>query len=162
MVQLEIAAKVVGRLLNEGGYLTARGIWPINKENIEAQGKAFAGQLATLIGAVASIAVEKDFFFEKDVIFSEKTFQSLGSGEPLRFSTRELLTMARRMLGGVLAGKLSIATIRTLLKGMKNGSRGSAVHDYPADETGYDVWAARAENSGELRQYGGERGEMEY
>lgn len=146
MVQLEIAAKLVNRLLNEGGYLTRARLWSINKEYVEAQGKAFAGQLATLIGAVASSAVENDFFFEKDVIFSEKTFQSLGSGEPLRFSTRELLTMARRMLGGVLAGKLSIATIRTLLKGMKNGSRAEALYaDYPADEAGYDAWVARAE-----------------
>ncbi|MPN05554.1 hypothetical protein SDC9_152805 [bioreactor metagenome] len=90
--------------------------------------------------------MENDFFFEKDVIFSEKTFQSLGSGEPLRFSKRELLTMARRMLGGVLAGKLSIATIRTLLKGMKNGSRAEALYaEYPADEAGYDAWVSRVQ-----------------
>ena len=146
MVQLEIAAKVVNRLLDEGGYLTRARLWPINKAYVEAQGKSFAGQLATLIGAVASSAEENDFFFEKDVIFSEKTFQSLGEGEPLRFTTKELLHMAAALLGGVLSGKVKIATIRALLKGMQNGSRAEALYaNYPAEEAGCAAWVARAD-----------------
>lgn len=146
MVQLEIAADVVNRLLGEGGNLTRARLWPINKRYVEAQGKAFAGQLATLIGAVASSAKENDFFFEKDVIFSEKTFASLGSGEPLVFSTGELLSMAFTMLGGVLTGRLKVSTIRSLLKGMKNGGRAEALYaEYPENESGFDAWVERAD-----------------
>lgn len=146
MVQLEIAAKVVNRLLDEGGYLTRARLWPINTRYVAVQGKAFAGQLATLIGAMSSTAKENDFFFQHDVIFSDKTFAALSNGEPLAFSAGELLRMAAVMAGGVLAGKLRVSTIRSLLKGMQNGSRAEALYaDYPADESGYDAWVLRAE-----------------
>ncbi len=146
MVQLEIAAEVVNRLLGEGGYLTRARLWPINKRYVDAQGGAFAGQLATLIGAVASSAKENDFFFKKDVVFSEKTFASLGSGEPLVFSTGEMLSMAFKMLGGVLTGQLKTATIRALLKGMKNGGRAEALYaEYPESEADFDAWVRRAD-----------------
>ena len=146
MVQLEIAAEQIVRLLGEGGYLTRARLWQINKRYVIAQGKAFAGQLATLIGAMSSTAKENDFFFRHDVIFSDKTFAALGKGEPLTFSTRELLRMAAIMLGGVLTGKLRVSTIRSLLKGMKNGGRAEALYaDYPAEEAGYDAWVKRAD-----------------
>ena len=86
MVQLEIAAEEISRLLNEGGYLTRARLWGINTRYVAAQGKAFAGQLATLIGAMSTTAEENDFFFRHDVIFSDKTFAALGRGEPLVFS----------------------------------------------------------------------------
>ena len=146
MVQLEIAAEVVNRLLDEGGYLTRARLWPINTRYVAAQGKAFAGQLATLIGAMSSTAAENDFFFQHDVIFSNKTFAALSNGEPLVFSTGELLRMAAVMAGGVLTGKLRVSTIRSLLNGMQNGSRAEALYaSYPADESGYDAWVIRAE-----------------
>ncbi len=146
MVQLEIAAEVVTRLLAEGGYLTRARLWPINTRYVAAQGKAFAGQLATLIGALSSAAVENDFFFKHDVIFSDKTFASLGNGEPLKFSTGELLRMSAIMAGGVLTGKLRVSTIRSLLRGMQNGSRAESLYaGYPADESGYDAWVLGAD-----------------
>jgi len=146
MVQLEIAADVVNRLLDEGESLTRARLWPINKRYVDAQGKAFAGQLATLIGAMSTSADENDFFFEKDVIFSDKTFASLGSGEPLAFSTGEMLNMAFKMLGGVLSGRLRVSTIRSLLSGMKNGGRAEALYaEYPETEAGYAAWTKRAD-----------------
>ncbi|NLI53508.1 MAG: NAD(P)/FAD-dependent oxidoreductase [Clostridiales bacterium] len=146
MVQLEIAADVVGRLLDEGGYLTRARLWPVNKRYVEAQGKAFAGQLATLIGAMSTSAKENDFFFQNDVIFSEKTFAALGNGEPLTFSAGEMASMALKMFRGVLSRQLRISTIRSLLSGMKNGGRAEALYaEYPADEAGYDAWVRRAD-----------------
>ena len=54
--------------------------------------------------------------------------------------------VAATLLGGVLSGRVKIATIRALLKGMKNGSRAEALYaDYPAEEAGYEAWVARAE-----------------
>ncbi len=80
------------------------------------------------------------------MIFSDKTFAALGNGEPLTFSTGELLRMAAVMAGGVLTGKLRVSTIRSLLRGMQNGSRAKALYaSYPADESGYDAWVIRAE-----------------
>ena len=146
MVQLEIAAEEVNRLLSEGGALTRARLWFINTRYVSAQGKAFAGQLAMLVGALSTTAKENDFFFKHDVIFSDQTFAALSRGEPLVFSAKETLRMAGVMLRGVLAGQVRVSTIRSLLRGMRNGARAEALYaDYPADESGYDAWVIRAE-----------------
>lgn len=146
MVQLEIAAEVVGRLLSEGGVLTRARLWPINTRYVAAQGKMFAGQLATLIGAMSTSAKENDFFFRHDVIFSKKTFTAFSHGDPLTFTTGEMAVIALKMLWGVISGQLRISTIRSLLGGMKNGSSAEALYaQYPAGEAGYDAWVKRAD-----------------
>jgi len=146
MVQLEIAAEEIGRLLNEGGYLSRARLWPINMRYVEVQGKAFAGQLATLIGAMSTTAEENDFFFQHDIIFSDKTFAALACGEPLVFSKKEMLHMAWVLLGGVLSGKVRLCTIRSLLRSMKNGARAEQLYaQYPASEEGFEAWVLRAE-----------------
>ena len=146
MVQLEIAAEEIGRLLNEGGDLTRARLWPINTRYVAAQGKAFAGQLATLIGAMSTTAEENDFFFRHDVIFSDRTFASLSRGEPLVFSATELLRMAAVMLGGVLTRKVRVSTIRSLLRGMQNGAQAEQLYtNYPENEAGFDDWVLRAD-----------------
>lgn len=146
MVQLEIAAEEIGRLLNEGGYLTRARLWPINTRYVARQGKAFAGQLATLVGAMSTTAEENDFFFQHDIIFSDKTFAALSCGEPLVFSAKEMLHMAAVLLGGVLGGKVRTSTIRSLLRSMKNGARAEQLYaQYPTSEEGFDAWALRAE-----------------
>jgi hypothetical protein len=146
MVQLEIAAEEVSRLLNEGGYLTRARLWPINTRYIAEQGRAFAGQLATLIGALSTTAEENDYFFRHDIIFSDKTFASLGRGEPLAFSTAEMLRMVLVLLGGIITRKVRVSTIRSLLRSMKNGARAEKLYaDYPQSEAGYDTWVLRAE-----------------
>ena len=146
MVQLEIAAEVICNLLAEGKPLTRENLWPINKRYIDAQGRAFASQVAMLVGAVASSAAENDFFFEKDIIFSQKSFESMSEGKPLAFTTAELTTMVLKMLGGVIAGSLRISTIRALLKAMSNGNKVSALYEaYPETPEGFDDWCRRAD-----------------
>ena len=122
MVQLDLAVKIVNRLPGEREYLTRAQIWPVNKRQVEAQGKAFADQLATLIGATSSTAGENVFFFQHDVIFSNKALAAPGKGEPRTFSADDLLRMAAVMFGGVLTGKLRVPTIRLLLKGRKTAA----------------------------------------
>ncbi len=146
MVQLEIAADVVGRLLDEGGYLTRARLWPINKRYVEAQGKAFAAQLAAIRGAMSMSAAEDDFLFMKDVMFSETFFQSFGSGGPSRFPFGERMSMALRMHGGVFCGKLRVSTLRSLFGGMHGGERIRKLYAaYPPEENGFDEWTRRAD-----------------
>ena len=146
MEQLEIAAEEINRLLNEGGYLTRARLWGVNTRYVARQGKAFAAQLATLIGAMSTTAEENDFFFQHDIIFSEKTFAALSYGEPLVFSAKEILHMAAVLLGGVLGGKVRLCTIRSLLRSMRNGARAEKLYaKYPASEEEFDAWVLRAE-----------------
>jgi flavin-dependent dehydrogenase len=146
MVQLEIAAEEISRLLNEGGYLTRARLWGINTRYVATQGKAFAAQLATLIGAMSTTAEENDFFFRHDVIFSNKSFAALSRGESLRFSTGEMVRMALTLLRGVLGKKVRVSTIRALLRSMKNGAQAEQLYaQYPQSEEEFDAWVLRAE-----------------
>ncbi len=146
MVQLEIAAEVISRLLAEGKPLSTENLWPINKRYIDAQGADFASQLATLVGAVATSAKENDYFFKKDIIFSEKTYRALGEGKALAYSTGEIISMGLKMAGGVLAGKLRISTIKALLKAMGDGDRVTAHYKaFPESPDGFAAWCKQAD-----------------
>lgn len=146
MVQLEIAAEVVNGLLADGKPLTRENLWSINKRYVDAQGRAFASQLATLVGAVATSAAENDFFFEKDIIFSAESFAALGEGKELAFRPGELVRMALGMLGGILAGRLRASTLGALLKAMGNGGKVSRLYAcYPPAPDGFDAWRRRAD-----------------
>ena len=146
MVQAEIAAEVVSGLLKVGKPLTREDLWPINKRYVEVQGRAFASQLATVVGAVGTNAKENDYFFRHDIIFSEKTFEAMGEGRELRFSTGEMLNIATKMLLGVITGKVRIKTIKSLLRSMNDGGAVSKVYaEYPETPDGFEAWAARAE-----------------
>lgn len=144
MVQIDIAADVVIGLLEKGSALTRENMWPVNKRYIEAQGKAFAGSLATLVGAVATSAAENDFFFEKDIIFSQKTFDSMEGG--VAFSFGETVSMAFTMLGGVLSRRLRVQTVKALLRAMKNGDRVTAHYNaFPETLDGFEDWCKKAD-----------------
>lgn len=146
MTHLEVAAKVINGLLEQGRPLTRENLWSINKRYVEVQGRAFAAQLATVVGAVATSARENDFFFEKDVIFSSKTFESLSLGKELQFTLGEMAAMAGKMLGGILGGRLRVSTVRALLRSMTNGNKISALYaEYPETPEGFEKWRERAD-----------------
>ncbi len=146
MVQIDIASEVVENLLKENKELTKENLWPINKKYIEAQGKTYAGMLATLVGAVSTTPKENDFFFKHDIIFSTKSFALMAADQELKFSFKEILRIAFKLLGGVFSGKVKIRTIRSLLKAMKNGTRISKhYHKFPSDPADFPLWVKHAE-----------------
>lgn len=141
-----IAVDVIDRLLQEDTPLTREALWPINKRYTDAQGAKFAALLATLIGAVSTSARENEFFFQKDIIFSQKSFESMGASGEIRFSTGEIVRMGIKMMGGVLTGRLRVKTIKALLRSMKNGDVIKAYYDqYPMTPEGFTEWAKQAD-----------------
>lgn len=146
MAHMEIACETASRLLCGEAYLTREALWEINRRYNAGQGGAFAGQLATLADAVATSALENEFFFEKDIIFSQKTFEGMAEGKPLAFSGAETARMVCVMLGGVLAGRLRVSTIRALLHGMRMGDKMSAHYAaYPASPEGFPAFCEKAD-----------------
>ncbi len=146
MVQVDIAVDVIDKALRKADYLTRESLWSINKRYIEVQGKIFASMLATLIGAVSTNAVENDFFFKHDVIFSKKSFESMDAGKPLTFTTGEMIGMVGKMLLGIVTGKLRIKTIRALLDSMKKGDEVTALYSaFPETVEGFEEWSKKAD-----------------
>jgi len=146
MVQVDIAADVIGKLLKEKKDLSRENLWPINKFYVEEQGKTFAGMLATLIGATTSTAKENEFFFKEDIIFSKASFAAMAKDQNITFSTSEMIGVAMKMVKGVVTGKLSIKTINILLKAMKNSEAITLHYDqFPSTPEGFEAWCATAD-----------------
>jgi len=146
MVQAEIAAKVIDNVLKSYAKITTDKLWEINKTYYSGQGKVYAGLLATLVGATSSSEKENEFFFKKDIVFSTKSFEAMAEDKPLSFSLGETIMMALKMLGGVITGKLSIKTIKTLLNGMSNGKKVTKLYEnYPSNPGDFVEWAKEAD-----------------
>ena len=146
MVQVDIAVDVIDKVLQKPEYLTRDSLWSINKRYIDGQGKIFASMLATLIGAVSTNAVENDFFFKHDVIFSKKSFESMDAGKPLVFSTGEMIGMVFKMLLGIVTGKLRLKTIQALLDSMKKGDEVTSLYSvFPETADGFQEWVEKAD-----------------
>ena len=146
LVQADIAVELISDLLLKGRDICAENLWPINCRYVKAQGKAFASQLAMLVGAVAGGKEENDFFFEKDIIFSAKSFEALGEGKELCYTSKELAYIAAKIASGIMSGRVKPKTVASLLKAMKNSGKISALYDeYPSTVDGYERWIEKAD-----------------
>lgn len=146
MVQGQIAVDVVNELLDNGKELSRANLWKINNEYIVKQGAKFAGMMATIIGAVGTSRTENEFFFKKDIVFSAKSFAAMDSAEGMTFTTGEIIDMAFKMLGGVIAGKLRMSTIKALLKSMDNSEKIKKLYlAFPTSPDGYEGWTKQAD-----------------
>lgn len=146
MVQIDIAVKCITKLLKSNKPLSKENLWPINKEYVVVQGRAYAAMLATLIGAVSTSPEENEFFFERDVIFNAKSFAAMAEDKELRYSLPEMLRMASVLIRGVLRGKVRFKTLRSLIRAMKNGSRISKHYGkYPCEQERFPAWARKSD-----------------
>lgn len=146
MVQADLLARTAGDLLKQKKPLSRENLWPVNKAYYSGQGKVYAGMLATLVGAVSTNAKENEFFFKKDIIFSEKSFAAMGEDKSLAYSGTEMAAMALKMVWGILTFRLRISTLRSLLRAMGNGNRITRLYEaYPETADGFPVWEAKAE-----------------
>ncbi len=146
MVHADVVLDVVTTLFKEQKPMSLENLWPINKRYIEVQGKAFASQLAMLVGAVASNAKENDFFFEQDIIFSKKSFESLGDGAELKFGLGDMVMMASKMLWGVITRRLRVSTIQSLLSAMSDSDKISRLYErFPETPDGFEAWRKEAD-----------------
>lgn len=146
MVHIDIALEVIEKLHKDNKEFSQKNLWPINKKYIDLQGRIYASLLATIIGAVNTTPKENEFFFEKDIIFTKKSFASMGADEELKFSFKEILVLAFKMFGGLLTGNLRIKTIKNLLKAMKNSEKISNHYgNFPSSIEDFPFWLEKAE-----------------
>lgn len=145
MAQAEIAADVIGSLAKEGKPLTCENLWPVNKRYQEAQGKAFASLLATLVNVTKSSPEENEFMFRKDIVFSRKLFANMEAG--LNLTKEETRYMIWTLIGGLLSGKMSFRTIRSLQKASSDAEAVEKLYDtYPSSPDGFGEWCVRADS----------------
>jgi flavin-dependent dehydrogenase len=128
-----IAAEEFGKALREGAYPERGTVWPVNRRYFQAQGASFAQTLALLPGAVNCSPEENDYEFERSIIFEDDKEKAKGN-------------LVLNLLKGLIAGKLSLGTLRGLFAAVISGS-GIYNHymNFPEEPGGFDGWVKKAD-----------------
>ena len=144
MVQLEIVADVLEKAIMEGD-LSKESLWPINVRYNKEQGADFASTRAILTKAVSASRDEFEYFFKKDIIFSEKLLNSATVGPEIRVSVGDALHIAFGILGAIFTGKLSMKTVKNLVSGLMLGGKVKKHYlNFPSTPNGFEIWCKKA------------------
>lgn len=145
-VQTVIATDVVNNCLKNNLILDRTNLWPINVRYIEEQGAKFAGSLATAIGAVTTLEKENNFFYEQDIIFSTSSFDHMNKHNEMAFSNKELSKIVRTLIKGLFTKKVTIKTLKALLKSLGNGGKIKDHYlQFPKSPEGFKLWCEEAD-----------------
>lgn len=144
LVQGKIAAEVITNLLNKGENLTRKNMWSINKRYMVAQGKEFDSMRPLLMGLIKMNFDEAEYLFANDIIFSNKILGGMDDGLNLKAS--DIADMLMGIVKGVAKKHISTASIKSLVKGLKQFVQVTALYDaYPESVSGYLEWKEKAD-----------------
>ncbi len=145
MTQLEIVADVLEKAIMEGDCSREK-IWAINTRYNNVQGADFAFTRAVLTKAITATKWEFEYFFKKDIIFSEKMLGAVNAGPEIKISIGDILHIVGGILGAILIGKLSLKTVKNLLSGLRLGAKVKKLYlAFPETPDGYDAWVKKAD-----------------
>lgn len=131
-VQCTPAAQVVIDAMKDGAYPTKEALWKINTLYQRGEGASYAGERATLIGAVDMSPEDNDFLFRKGIIFRS-------DDEP------EVRNLMGALVKGVIKGEFSLAAFKALASAaIKGANLEKHYKDYPDTPQGYPAWEKKA------------------
>jgi len=85
-----------------------------------------------------------NYLFEQDIIFSGADFTRMNRDFEVQRSTGEVLSLAAKLVRGVISGQFSAASLKALLGAMSlSGKLGAAYERYPETPAGFEAWVAR-------------------
>lgn len=144
LVQGEIAAVVISKLLKEGKALDKNNLWAINKQYMIKQGKDFDSMRPLLMGIVAINFDEAEYLFENDVLFSQKILGGMDDG--LQLSIGDIASTVKGILTGVAKKKIRFSTVKKIVKGlMQSGEVGKLYDSYPESPASFPEWKEKAD-----------------
>ncbi|MDR3215805.1 MAG: FAD-binding protein [Clostridiaceae bacterium] len=154
-VGCRIAAEVAGVAMKNGAYPTESALWNINVKYNSTQAADFAYIMATLINAVECTADEMEYEFKKDIVFTTKALTRMNRRFNAEMPLDEIIGLVFKVLGGVLTGKISMASVKNLLRGiMYAGKLKSHYKKFPQNPDKFDAWKKKAdilwENTGSM------------
>lgn len=145
MVHMEIAADVLDEAL-KAEDLSVRKLWKINKLYNEKQGADFASTRALLTKIVKAKKDEFEFFFEKGHDVLQAFLDGAADGPEIKIGTSQLLPAVGKILGGIVTGKVSAATLKEAVNGFTLGNKLKQHYlSFPDSPSGYREWAEKAD-----------------
>lgn len=141
---VDIASNVIPAVL-KAGEPTREKLWKINVRYARTQGADFANLLASLTGAVNCTKEENDYEFKHSIIFDDDIMTRMNRAFANKMTPAELTTLVGRVIGGVLGGKIKIATVTEILKySAYAGSLEKLYRVFPASAADFPQWERKA------------------
>ena len=142
--EAKIALEVVEKALKANDISTS-ALWDINVRYFRDQGAKFAGMLAQIPAAANVTMKENEYLFKKDVIFSAEDFTSMHRDFELHIPTKKLIRIALILVWGIVTGRYSIQSFRSLLKSMEiAGNIREHYENYPDNPEFFARWEKKA------------------
>jgi digeranylgeranylglycerophospholipid reductase len=140
----QIAAEVAAEALRVGDV--SRGsLWPYNIRYFRDQGAKFASMFVQLPAAAELSRREVDYLFHNDLIFSSEDFRQMNLHYATEMDLGKTLSLASKLLWGVLSGQFSSASLKGLLKVSSTADKIRRLYErFPEDPTAFEVWQAEA------------------
>ncbi len=137
-----IAAQVAARALRAGD-VSREALWPYNVRYFRDQGAKFASMFVQLPAAAELSRHEVDYLFHNDLIFSGEDFRQMNLDYETKMDTGKLVSMASRLVWGVLRGRFSYASLQRLLNVSSTADKIKALYQqFPEDPAGFEGWVA--------------------
>jgi flavin-dependent dehydrogenase len=137
-----IAAQVAARALRAGD-VSREALWPYNVRYFQDQGAKFASMFVQLPAAAELSRSEVDYLFHNDLIFSGEDFRQMNFDYETKMDTGKLVSMASRLVWGVLRGRFSYASLQRLLNVSSTADKIKALYQqFPEDPAGFEGWVA--------------------
>ena len=141
----QIAAEVAEEAL-QAGDVGRTALWPYNVRYFRDQGAKFASMSVQLPAAAELSRQEVDFLFHSDLIFSSEDFEQMNLHYATEMSLGKTLSMGAKLLGGVIAGRFSWASLQRLLDVSGRAAKIRALYErFPEDAGEFGEWLGEAE-----------------
>ena len=140
----QIAAEVIVAALKKGDT-TRAALWPYNMRWFCGTGAKFAAGLAQLPATAELSRKDVDWLFRHGIIFTSRDFEALNLSFEMPIDTKATIAMGLKMVGGVLGGGFSSASLRRLLA--VSGLAGKVkqhYQSYPAEPAAFPEWERTA------------------
>jgi flavin-dependent dehydrogenase len=147
-VGCRIAAEVAGAAMKNGEYPTEEKLWDINVKYNTTQAADFAYIMATLVNAVECTADEMEYEFKKDIVFTTKALTRMNRRFNAEMPLDEVVSLVFKVLGGVITGNISMASVKNLLRGiLYAGKLKSHYRKFPKtpDAEKFEAWKKKSD-----------------
>ena len=138
----QIAAEVAVEVLRRGD-VSREALWDYNVRYFQGQGAKFASMFVQLPAAAELLRREVDYLFHHDIIFSGEDFRQMNLNYENEMGLGQTISMALKLVGGVLSGRFSFASLKRLLGVSSTATKIKALYQrFPDDPTLFQAWVA--------------------
>jgi hypothetical protein len=139
-----IAAQVTAEALRRGD-VSRESLWGYNVRYFRDQGAKFASMFVQLPAAAELSRREVNYLFHHDIIFSGEDFEQMNLNYETEMGLGKTVSMALKLVGGVLSGRFSFASLKRLLGVSSTAAKIKALYQrFPKDSSQFPVWVAEA------------------